>query len=335
MNHDKNKIGVLLVNTGTPSELTTKSIRRYLKEFLSDKRVIQLPRFFWLPILYLFILVFRPRKKIKDYKKIWMENGSPLKVYTNKLLKKLNVNKSNKENIQIDVAMRYGNPNIKDKLLKFKEKKINNLIIICMFPQYSFTTTESIKDKIQSSLIDLKWEPSINYVEEYYKENLYLDAMCKNIDKNWEKKNQKLIFSYHGLPKNYINKGDPYYHACLETSELIAKKLKLKKNQYVTSFHSKFGFGEWTKPYTEDLIIELPRKGIRSISIVSPSFSIDCLETLEEIAIQFKEKFMKAGGEKFKYISCLNDQNEHVSLIKKLILLNNIFTSSNISKFKS
>ena len=188
-----------------------------------------------------------------------------------------------------------------------------------MFPQYSFSTTESIKDKVKSSLMELNWKPKINYVEEYYKENLYIDSMVRNIDNNWEKKNGKLIFSYHGLPKKYVEKGDTYYQSCIETSKLIAKKMGLQKEEYITSFHSKFGFGEWTKPYTEELLLELPKKGVASICVVSPSFAIDCLETLEEIAIQFKDEFLKAGGEEFKYIPCLNDQNEHVSLIEKLV----------------
>ena len=319
MNHENDQVGVLLVNTGTPSELKTESIKEYLKEFLSDKRIIQQPRIIWLPILYLIILPIRPAKKINDYKKIWMKKGSPLLVYTNRLLEKLKASKSKRNNMHIDIAMRYGKPNIKDQLLKFKEKKISNLIIIPMFPQYSFSTTESIKDKVKSSLMELNWKPKINYVEEYYKESLYIDSISKKIKNDWIAKNGKLIFSYHGLPIKYIQRGDTYYQSCMNTTELIAKRLKLNKEKYITSFHSKFGFGEWTKPYTERLLLELPKKGIKSIGIVSPSFSIDCLETLEEIAIQFKEEFIKAGGEEFTYISCLNDNNDHVALIEKLM----------------
>ena len=184
MNHEQDQLGVLLVNTGSPSKPNTISIRRYLKEFLSDKRIIQLPMIFWLPILYFFILPFRPAKKIKDYKKIWMEEGSPLLVYTKRLLQKLNASKSKKDNIFFEIAMRYGEPNIKKKLIKFQEKKINKLIIIPLFPQYSFSTTESIKDKIKSSILELNWKPQINYIEEYYKENLYIDSMVKNINNN-------------------------------------------------------------------------------------------------------------------------------------------------------
>lgn len=315
--------GVLLVNTGTPSNPNSKSIKKYLKEFLSDQRIIQLPKIFWLPILYLFILPFRPRKKVKDYKKIWMKDGSPLLVYTKRLLQKLNNSNSKKNNIIMDIAMRYGEPGIKEKLLTFQKKKINNIIIFPLFPQFSFSTTESIKDKITRSLVELNWQPNIRFIKEYYKESLYIDSIVESIKDNWKKKgkNQILVFSYHGLPIKYINKGDTYYHSCLETSALIVKKLKLKKGNYITSFHSKFGFGKWTQPYTEDLLLLLPKKEIKSMSIISPSFSIDCLETLEEIAIKFKDDFKKAGGEKFNYISCLNEHNNHVLIIEKLLEL--------------
>ena len=319
MNHENKRVGVLLVNTGTPSEPNIKSIKQYLKQFLSDKRIVQLPRIIWLPILYLFILPIRPAKKIKDYKKIWMEEGSPLYVYTNRLLKKLNISKSKKANININIAMRYGEPNIKKKLKEFNEKKINNLIIFPLFPQYSFATTESIKDEINLSLKKLNFNPKISFVKEYYNKALYINAIANSIKRNWKQKNSKLIFSYHGLPIKYIQKGDTYYQSCMDTTKLIAKKLKLNKEKYITSFHSKFGFGEWTKPYTERLLLELPKKGIKSIGIVSPSFSIDCLETLEEIAIQFKENFIRAGGEEFTYIPCLNDHNDHVAIIERLM----------------
>ena len=321
MNYEKSQVGVLLINTGTPSELNTKSIRNFLKEFLLDKRIIQVSRIIWIPILYLFILPFRPQKKVEDYKKIWMAEGSPLLVYTKRLLKKLNKSKFRKTNINIDFAMRYGEPNIKKQLKKFNEKKINNLIILPLFPQYSFSTTESIKDKINSSLRELNWYPHINFIKENYKENMYINALAKSIKKDWKQEKGKLIFTYHGLPKKYIANGDTYYQSCIDTTALIAKRLKLKKEKYITSFHSKFGYGEWTKPYTEEILLELPKKGIKSIGIVSPSFSIDCLETLEEIAIQFKKEFIKAGGKEFKYIPCLNDKINQVLLIEKLMAI--------------
>ena len=318
---EKNNIkGILIVNTGSPSSLHSQSIRLYLKEFLSDKRVINLPRIFWLPILYLFILPFRPQKKIKDYKKIWMKEGSPLLVLSKKLIKKLNKNISDK-GIYYRLAMRYGEPNIKDQLICFREQKISKLIILPLFPQFSYSTTESVTDKVQLSLKELNWELDYEIIKEYYNEHLFVSSIVNKIKNEWKENGKKdlLIFSYHGLPKKYVDKGDTYYQACCNTSKLIAKNLSLDPKDYITSFHSKFGYGEWTKPYTEDLLTELPKNGIKSINIISPTFSIDCLETLEEIAIQFKNDFIESGGNYFKYIPCLNDSDEHVKLIERLV----------------
>ena len=217
--------------------------------------------------------------------------------------------------------MRYGKPAIKDQLIFFKEKKISKLIILPLFPQFSYSTTASVIDKVKDSLKELKWNPQLKIINEYYKEKLFIDSISKSITNEWKKNGEKnfLIFSYHGLPKKYVQQGDTYYKTCCNTSELIANKLNINSDEYITSFHSKFGFGEWTKPYTEDLLNELPKKGMKSIDILSPAFSIDCLETLEEIAIQFKSDFIKAGGRNFNYIPCLNDSDEHMLLIQKLV----------------
>ena len=320
MKNKKNLQSILLVNTGTPSELELKAIRSYLKEFLSDKRVIKIPRIIWLPILYLFILTIRPYRKINDYKKIWTKKGSPLLVIFKSLLKKLKDNSKGTNNYY-RIAMRYGEPAIKDQLIFFKEKKISKLIILPLFPQFSYSTTASVIDKVKVSLKEIKWNPQLKIIKEYYKEKLFIDSISKSITNEWKKNGEKnfLFFSYHGLPKKYVQQGDTYYKACCNTSELIANKLNINSDEYITSFHSKFGFGEWTKPYTEDLLNELPKKGMKSIDILSPAFSIDCLETLEEIAIQFKNDFIKAGGRNFNYIPCLNDSDEHTILIQKLV----------------
>ena len=320
MKNKKNLQSILLVNTGTPSEPEPKAIRSYLKEFLSDKRVIKIPRIIWLPILYLFILTIRPYRKINDYKKIWTKKGSPLLVIFKSLLKKLTDN-SKRTNNYYRIAMRYGKPAIKDQLIFFKEKKISKLIILPLFPQFSYSTTASVIDKVKVSLKEIKWNPQLKIIKEYYKEKLFIDSISKSITNEWKKNGEKnfLIFSYHGLPKKYVQQGDTYYKACCNTSELIANKLNINNDEYITSFHSKFGFGEWTQPYTEDLLNELPKKGMKSIDILSPAFSIDCLETLEEIAIQFKNDFIKAGGRNFNYIPCLNDSDEHTLLIQKLV----------------
>ena len=280
INNSENITGILLTNTGTPDDPTPKAIRKYLKEFLSDKRIIKIPRLIWLPILYLIILNIRPYKKNKDYKKIWTKEGSPLLVITKKLLDLLK-EKNNNNNIMYSIAMRYGNPTIKSQLKYFKDIGIKNILIFPMFPQYSYSTTESIKDNVYLSLKELRWDPQVKIIAEYYYENLYIGSIAKKIENSWKKlgKSQFIIFTYHGLPKKYVEQGDPYYASCLETTNLIANKLQLNNKEHITSFHSKFGFGEWTKPYTEDLLLELPKKNIKNIIIISPNFSIDCFAT--------------------------------------------------------
>ncbi len=319
MNKKNKLIGILLTNTGTPDNPNPDGIRKYLKEFLFDKRIIKIPRLIWLPILYLIILNIRPYKKTNDYKKIWMKEGSPLLVLTKRLLNLIKT-ENNNDNFVYSIAMRYGNPSIKNRLSEFKNMGIQKIIILPMFPQYSYSTTESIRDDVISSLKDLKWQPEVKFVNEYYNNDLFVESIVNKIKNSWQNKSsQFIIFTYHGLPQKYVTQGDPYYSSCLKTTALISNKLKLNEKDFITSFHSKFGFGDWTKPYTEDLLLELPKKGIKNISIISPTFSIDCLETLEEIEIQFKEEFLKAGGQKFNYISCLNDSLDHVRLIKNLV----------------
>ena len=315
-----NTKGVLIINTGSPSLNTPKAIRTYLEEFLLDKRVIKVPRLIWLPILYLIILPFRPKRKVKDYNKIWMKEGSPLLVISKRILNKLKA-QSKLKNIFFSIAMSYGKPSIKEQLEIFKKQNINQLIILPLFPQFSFSTTQSVIDRVDESLNQLDWQPKLKIINEYYEEDIFIDSLSKKISNDWKVSGKKdlLIFTYHGLPKKYITDGDTYYQACLNTSSLIAKKLQLSKKDYITSFHSKFGLGEWTKPYTEDLLKEIPKKGTASIDIISPTFSVDCLETLEEIAIQFKNDFIEAGGKEFNYISCLNDSDEQINLIQKLI----------------
>ena len=256
-----------------------------------------------------------------------MKQGSPILVIFQKFLNKLNNNISKNKKIIFHIAMRYGKPTIKSKLELFQKQQVQKIIILPLFPQFSFTTTGSIKDKVSDSFKELKWHPKIKIINEYFREKIFIKSIAKTINDNWKENGRKqlLIFSYHGLPKKYIKQGDTYYFSCCETSKLVARELNLNRKDFITSFHSKFGLGEWTKPYTEKLLLDLPNKGIKSINIVSPSFSIDCLETLEEIAIKFKKDFMKAGGNSFSYIPCLNDSDDHKKIIEELIEKNKIF----------
>ena len=228
INKSKESVGILLANTGTPDNPNPSAIKRYLREFLLDKRIIKIPRFIWLPILFLFILNIRPYKKTQDYKKIWTEEGSPLLVISNRLLKLIKKQEKNK-NFLFSIAMRYGNPSIKSQLSMFKEKELKKVIIFPMFPQYSFSTTESIRDKVCETLHDLKWNPKLIFIEDYYKEKIFIKAIANNIRINWKKRgrSQFLIFTYHGLPQKYVDQGDPYYLSCINTTKLIAQDLSL------------------------------------------------------------------------------------------------------------
>ncbi|MBI29673.1 MAG: ferrochelatase [Pelagibacteraceae bacterium] len=320
VSNDRKLTGVLLANTGTPDSPNPKDIKKYLKEFLSDRRIIKIPRIIWLPILYLIILNIRPYKKQKDYKKIWMKDGSPLLVLSKMLLDNIKLKNTNKD-IFYSIGMRYGNPSIASELKNFQDIGIDNLLIFPMFPQYSFSTMESIRDEVLVSLKKMQWNPKVNFIEEYYTEEDFINSTANQIQNSWNRhgRSNLLIFTYHGLPKRYILDGDPYYDSCLKTSDFVAKKLNIKNDEYISSFHSKFGFGEWTKPYTENLLLNLPKKGISHVDIISPTFSIDCLETLEEIEIQFKNDFIQAGGKKFNYIPCLNNSSDHINLIENLV----------------
>ena len=237
MQVNNNAKGVLIVNTGSPSLNTPKAIRTYLEEFLLDKRVIKIPRIIWLPILYLIILPLRPKRKVKDYNKIWMKEGSPLLVISKRILNKLKA-QSKFKNIFFCMAMSYGKPSIKEQLAVFKKQNINQLTILPLFPQFSFSTTQSVIDRVHESLIQLDWQPKLKIINEYYENDIFINSLSKKIANEWKVNGKKdlLVFTYHGLPKKYINDGDTYYQACLNTSKLVANKLKLSKKIILLHF---------------------------------------------------------------------------------------------------
>ena len=313
-----NKIGVIVCNLGTPKSYRYRDVRSFLKEFLSDRRVVEIPKFIWWFILNLFILTLRPFKSGKLYKTVWTKEGSPLMVFSKKLVNKLK--KDSQDNIKYELAMRYGSPSIEDSLLSLKNKGCDKIIVIPTFPQYSGTTSGSVFDAVSSVLNQWRWVPGLVFINGYHRDVGYIEAIAESL-KNKIKINkpQKIVFSYHGIPKRNIDKGDPYYLFCIETTELVAKKLKLKKEKYMTCFQSRFGPDEWLQPYTSDKMQELPGLGIKNILVIAPGFSADCLETIEEINEENKEIFQEAGGEVFDYIPCLNDSNLHASFIKSLV----------------
>ena len=315
---NRQKIGVLICNLGTPESYQTKDVRKFLRQFLSDGRVIEIPKIIWWFILNGIILTLRPSKSAKLYKSVWTKEGSPLLVFSKKLIEKLKL--VTNDDCEVELAMRYGNPNMEEALLSLKNKNCRKLIVLPMFPQYSGTTTGSIFDEVTRLLSKWRWVPSLNFINSYHDNDYYINALADSISTHLQKNTpQKIIFTYHGIPKRNFDLGDPYQCYCQKTTRLVAEKLNLKEDEYMTTFQSRFGPAEWLKPYTSDTMEELPKKGIKNILVVAPAFSVDCLETIEEIDEENKEIFLNSGGQNFTYVPCLNDSDGHVNFLKQLI----------------
>ena len=320
---NERKIGVLLVNLGTPDSPTTSAVRRYLSEFLSDPRIVEIPKVIWWFILNVIILNIRPKKSRNLYKKIWFEEGSPLLVISKKIIDKLRISKNIIEkNIQLSLAMRYGNPSIKSALNSFRESNVNKIVILPMFPQYSAATTASIFDKFSEEIKTWRNVPDIRFLSTYHDDLNYIAACVKRIRDSWDKesKAKKLVFSFHGLPQVNLYKGDPYYCYCQKTAKMIAEHLKIDENDYLVTFQSRFGKQVWLQPYTDEVLENLASDGIDSVDVFCPGFLCDCLETLEEINMQSRENYINAGGKKFTYIEALNDSSESIHLLEEIIL---------------
>ncbi len=318
------KTGLLLINLGTPDSTNWWDIRKYLKEFLSDRRVIEVNPIIWQIILNLFILTFRPSKTAKAYKKIWMKdkNMSPLRYFTVMQAKKLS-EQIKDEKIIIDYAMRYGNPSIKSKIYELQKLGCENLVVLPLYPQYAAATTATVCDEVYRSLMSMRWQPNLKIVPHYESEPLYVEAIKNSIVKKINEINWKpdlIVASYHGIPKKYFDKGDPYHCYCLKTTRLISEKFSDIK--ITTTFQSRFGPQEWLKPYTDKTLESLPGEGKKNILVICPGFASDCVETLEEILIQGKESFIKSGGINFEMVPCLNDSEDHIALIKHLAMKN-------------
>ena len=315
------KTGILLINLGTPDSTGWWDIRKYLKEFLSDRRVIEVNPFVWKIILNLFILTFRPSKTAKAYKEIWMEkkNMSPLRHYTIMQAQKLSEKLNNKDKI-VDYAMRYGSPSIKSKINELKDKGCENLIVLPLYPQYAAATTATVCDEVYKTLMQMRWQPSLQIIPHYESEPLYIKALAKSIQKKLSNINWKpdlILASYHGIPKKYFDKGDPYQCYCQKTSRLLSESYTDIK--IMTTFQSRFGPQEWLQPYTDKTLESLPNEGVKNLLVICPGFSSDCVETLEEISIQGKESFLNAGGLNFDTVPCLNDEPDHIDLFNHLV----------------
>ena len=318
----KLRIGVLLSNLGTPDKPQRKELRVYLKEFLSDPRVIETPKLIWQVILNGIILNTRPQKSAKNYQKVWTDEGSPLLVILNKQ-KKLTQDLLRKENLELEfaVGMRYGNPSIEKGLEELREKNCNKIIVLPMYPHYCAATTGSTFDAVTNTMQKWRWVPSLRFISTYHDHPDYIKALANSIQKHWDKngKPDKILFSYHGIPKKYFTKGDPYHCLCSKTTRLVREQMGLSDEIAMTTFQSRFGPQEWLQPYTDKTVEKLAKDKVEHLQIVAPGFSADCLETIEELDGENREIFEEHGGKKFSYIPCLNDESDHINLIGALI----------------
>ena len=317
------KTGLLITNLGSPSAPTTKAVRRFLKDFLWDKRVVNIPRPFWWLILNFFVLPFRPKKSAHAYQAVWdAEKGSPLTFFTRQLSEKLAVRLAEK-NIIVDYAMRYGEPSITTQLRKFKAQSINDIVVLPLYPQYSSTTTASVYDDLIKELNNWWHIPNFKFISDYHQNPAYIAAVADSIQQAWQQqpKNELLLFSFHGLPQKLTEWGDPYFYQCQQTAQLLADKLGLTENEWQLVFQSRFGRAKWLQPYCVETLQALPRQGIKNVDVVCPGFAVDCLETLEEIAITNKDIFLAAGGKQYRYIQALNDSEAQLNSIISLLEL--------------
>ena len=314
---------LLLVSLGTPEQPTKKSVRQFLRDFLSDKRVVDQPRWFWLPLLNFVILPLRTPRVTKLYKKIWFEKESPLRFYTRQQVKKLS-NLLIKENIAVEYAMTYGLPSIANQLVKLQEQGITELTVLPLYPQYSVSTTAPVFDQLAAAIKKQFNFPAIHFIHDYHDHPLYIQALANSIKKHWQENGQAelLIFSFHGIPKRYVTLGDVYQQHAESTVKLVIETLGLVESQYKLCYQSRVGREEWLKPYLDATLPEIAKSGIKSVDIISPAFACDCLETLEELSIENRELFLESGGEHYHYIPCLNDSDAHIELFKALAMAN-------------
>ncbi|MBH1999094.1 MAG: ferrochelatase [Sphingomonadaceae bacterium] len=311
------KVGVLLINLGTPDAPDAKSVRRYLAEFLSDRRVIEIPPLVWQPILRGVILTTRPKKSAHAYQQVWMDDGSPLAVHTRDTARALQ--QAMGDGVIVDWAMRYGNPAIADRLAAMKAAGCERILLAPLYPQYSAATTATANDAAFAALRTMRWQPAIRTLPPYHDDPAYIAALCASIDKHVAALDfvpDALLASFHGMPERTLHLGDPYHCQSIKTVRLLRERLSLPVH---ISFQSRFGRAKWLEPETEATLTKLVREGVRKIAVVTPGFSADCLETLEEIALRAKEVFLTDGGEKFAYLPCLNASSEAITLYRGLV----------------
>ena len=317
-------IGVLLVNLGTPDKPTPSALRRYLAEFLSDPRVVEIPRLIWLPILYGLILTRRPKKSAALYQSVWQEQGSPLMIHSLQqqaaLQKEMAIRFRGK--VRIELAMRYGSPSIKSGMNTLKERGARRILVLPLYPQYSATTTATTYEAVFKVLKKWRWIPELRFIGQYHDEPAYIDALSRSVEDYWRQQGSQehLLMSFHGIPKRNLTLGDPYFCQCHKTARLLARRLNLKDKQWTISFQSRFGKAEWLQPYTDKTLQSLPKeKAIKKVDVICPGFPSDCLETLEEMAVENRDNFLEAGGEQYRYIPALNADHNHIQALADVI----------------
>jgi len=314
------KTGVLLVNLGTPDAPEKKAVKRYLKQFLSDKRVVEIPSIIWQPILRGIILNTRPAKSAKAYGLVWTEDGSPLAFYTRRQAEKLAVRIAGQfDGLMVDWAMRYGNPSICSQLNKMKAAGCDRILIAPLYPQYSGATTASVHDAVFDAIADMRWQPAIRLLPAYHDDAAYIDALAISLERDiaaLDFEPDAIVASFHGMPQRTLERGDPYHCHCQKTARLLSEKMG---RELVVAFQSRFGRAKWLGPATDAVLESLPGQGKKNIAIFAPGFSSDCLETREELAIRGKEQFEAGGGEKFAYLPCLNDSEIGMDMLEHLI----------------
>ncbi|UJF20177.1 ferrochelatase [Vibrio sp. SS-MA-C1-2] len=314
---EKSKKGVLLVNLGTPEAPTAAAVRAFLSEFLHDHRVVDLSRWLWCPILHGVILPIRAPKVAKLYQSVWMNDGSPLMVYSRRQQSAL----AEQLDCPVALAMTYGNPSIDNGINHLQQQGCEEIIVLPLYPQYSGTTTAAVFDRVAKAVKKTPHIPAFHFINDYYNHPAYIEALAQSIRDHWDKNGRSdyLLCSYHGIPQRLADAGDPYPLQCEETTRLLAKALDLNDDQIGHSYQSRFGREPWLMPYTDKTLEQLPKNGVKSLDIITPAFSADCLETLEEIAEQCRDSYLEAGGVSFNYIPCLNDNTVHIEALKVIL----------------
>ncbi|MBJ6976373.1 ferrochelatase [Vibrio cholerae] len=316
MNNHK-KLGILLANLGTPQAPTPQAVKAFLSQFLHDQRVVDMSRWLWCPLLHGIILPTRSPKVAKLYQSIWMDEGSPLMVYSRRQRDKL----AELSQRPVELGMTYGEPSLLEGVRKLQQQGVEQIVVLPLYPQYSATTTAAVFDGIAKALRQLPVVPELHFIRDYHDHPLYIQALAKSVRASWQLHGQGdlLLCSYHGIPKRYAQNGDIYPEHCKKTTELLAQALGLPQDKVMMTYQSQFGKEEWLQPYTDKTMEALPSQGIKKLDVICPAFSVDCLETLEEIAEQNQEIFLHSGGEAFHYVPCLNDSQSHIELMAALV----------------